>query len=265
MSNQSATCACASGRSVRSPIITSGSSRRRVGPARWWLSTPARRDRSRPSSNAADSPGRHFTHSPPSRSHRRGPRAARAGQRTRHRPGRSAHRGSNPHRARRRALRIAGLGTWLRYFARSWTYLKPYCVLGSRSAVLRGYAVQRGLRSDVRRYTGANECLPESTARAAAGHDDLLWARIHRRQPAICARPWNPRTAPRSSTRESVAHLRDPDAPSLPSRMSLERQVNPFLRCDEPTVRAAASARRTALEAAAEVFGVLRAWKDQFR
>ena len=26
------------------------------GPARWWLSTPVRRDRSRPSSNAADSP-----------------------------------------------------------------------------------------------------------------------------------------------------------------------------------------------------------------
>jgi hydroxyacylglutathione hydrolase len=61
-----------------------------------------------------------------------------------------------------------------------------------------------------------------------------------------------------------VAQLRG--APSLPSRMSLETRVNPFLRCDVATVRAAAAARAgKALEADAEVFGVLRAWKDQFR
>src|ERR1700678_6241 len=61
-----------------------------------------------------------------------------------------------------------------------------------------------------------------------------------------------------------VGALRDADAPTLPSQMALERRVNPFLRCDEPAVRAAASARagRQVAEAA-EVFGVLRAWKDQ--
>ena len=65
---------------------------------------------------------------------------------------------------------------------------------------------------------------------------------------------------------ESVAQLRTRGAPSLPSRMSLEIRVNPFLRCDVATVRAAAVARAgKALEADAEVFGVLRAWKDQFR
>ena len=65
---------------------------------------------------------------------------------------------------------------------------------------------------------------------------------------------------------ESVAQLRARDTPSLPSRMSLEIRVNPFLRCDVPAVRAAASARAgRALEEAADVFGVLRAWKDQFR
>ena len=63
-----------------------------------------------------------------------------------------------------------------------------------------------------------------------------------------------------------VAALRGADAPTLPSRIDLERQVNPFLRCDEPALRAAASARvGRPVEAAAEVFGVLRAWKDQFR
>jgi hydroxyacylglutathione hydrolase len=63
-----------------------------------------------------------------------------------------------------------------------------------------------------------------------------------------------------------VAALREADAPTLPSRIDLERRVNPFLRCDEPGLRAAASARAgRPVEEAAEVFGVLRAWKDQFR
>jgi len=63
-----------------------------------------------------------------------------------------------------------------------------------------------------------------------------------------------------------VASLRARDLPSLPSLMGLENQVNPFLRCDDPTV-AAAAARHAgrALAGPAEVFGVLRAWKDQFR
>jgi hydroxyacylglutathione hydrolase len=65
---------------------------------------------------------------------------------------------------------------------------------------------------------------------------------------------------------EKVRSLRDAGAPTLPSRMALERQVNPFLRCDEPAVRDAAGVRAgRRVEAAAEVFGVLRAWKDQFR
>jgi hydroxyacylglutathione hydrolase len=38
------------------------------------------------------------------------------------------------------------------------------------------------------------------------------------------------------------------------------------LRCDKPAVRAAAEAHaEKSLEDPAEVFGVLRAWKDQFR
>jgi hydroxyacylglutathione hydrolase len=63
-----------------------------------------------------------------------------------------------------------------------------------------------------------------------------------------------------------VHSLRAADAPTLPSRIGLERRVNPFLRCEEPAVRAAASARAgRPVEEAAGVFGVLRAWKDQFR
>jgi hydroxyacylglutathione hydrolase len=62
-----------------------------------------------------------------------------------------------------------------------------------------------------------------------------------------------------------VQSLRASGAPTLPSTVALERRVNPFLRCDEPNVRAAASARaKRPLDHAPEVFGVLRAWKDQF-
>ncbi len=63
-----------------------------------------------------------------------------------------------------------------------------------------------------------------------------------------------------------VKRLRENDEPTLPSTMALETQVNPFLRCNNPTVAAAADAHAgRALEGPAEVFAVLRAWKDQFR
>jgi hydroxyacylglutathione hydrolase len=65
---------------------------------------------------------------------------------------------------------------------------------------------------------------------------------------------------------ESVSRIRAAGNPSLPSTLSLEIKVNPFLRCDKPSVRTAAEAHagRT-LAKPSEVFAVLRAWKDQFR
>jgi hydroxyacylglutathione hydrolase len=64
----------------------------------------------------------------------------------------------------------------------------------------------------------------------------------------------------------SVNDIRAAGEPSLPSTLSLEIRVNPFLRCDNPTVRAAAETHAgRSLKEPSEVFGVLRAWKDQFR
>ncbi len=63
-----------------------------------------------------------------------------------------------------------------------------------------------------------------------------------------------------------VQRVRARGEPTLPSTMGLERQVNPFLRCDEPSVVTAARVHAgKPLEGSAAVFGVLRAWKDQFR
>ena len=65
---------------------------------------------------------------------------------------------------------------------------------------------------------------------------------------------------------ESVERIRAAGSPSLPSTLNLEIKVNPFLRCDNPSVRSAAETRAgKALAEPYEVFAVLRAWKDQFR
>jgi hydroxyacylglutathione hydrolase len=64
----------------------------------------------------------------------------------------------------------------------------------------------------------------------------------------------------------SVDRMRAEDRPSLPSTMGLEGRVNPFLRCDDPVVAMAAEKHAgRSLKAPADVFGALRAWKDQFR
>jgi hydroxyacylglutathione hydrolase len=66
--------------------------------------------------------------------------------------------------------------------------------------------------------------------------------------------------------RSRVTEVRASGDPTLPSTMELENRVNPFLRCDDPIVATAAAAHAgKSLKDAAEVFGVLRAWKDQFR
>jgi hydroxyacylglutathione hydrolase len=80
---------------------------------------------------------------------------------------------------------------------------------------------------------------------------------------ALAAEPANTAATEYSAR---VARLRAADQPSLPSPLSLERRVNPFLRCDVPEVQEAAAAHAgRPLRGAEEVFGTLRAWKDQFR
>jgi len=53
--------------------------------------------------------------------------------------------------------------------------------------------------------------------------------------------------------------------PTLPSRIGLERRINPFLRCDAPAVVAAAQAHGAAGSDRVPVFAALREWKDHFR
>ena len=67
-------------------------------------------------------------------------------------------------------------------------------------------------------------------------------------------------------TLESVRELRARDGITLPTTLGRERLINPFLRCREPAVCAAAQARAgRALAGPADVFAVIRSWKDGFR
>jgi hydroxyacylglutathione hydrolase len=79
---------------------------------------------------------------------------------------------------------------------------------------------------------------------------------------ALAVEPDNDGLKARART---VAALRAEGRPSVPSTLAEELATNPFLRCREPAVAAAAARRRgTPLAGAAEVFAVLREWKNNF-
>ncbi|HEY3645334.1 MAG TPA: hydroxyacylglutathione hydrolase [Gammaproteobacteria bacterium] len=53
--------------------------------------------------------------------------------------------------------------------------------------------------------------------------------------------------------------------PTLPSTLQLEREINPFLRCESPTVAQAASRHAgRPMQDAVDTFAVIRKWKDGF-
>ena len=54
--------------------------------------------------------------------------------------------------------------------------------------------------------------------------------------------------------------------PTLPTTIGHELLVNPFMRCDQPAVIAAAKSisGQPELPSSAHVLGVIRAWKDRF-
>jgi hydroxyacylglutathione hydrolase len=60
-----------------------------------------------------------------------------------------------------------------------------------------------------------------------------------------------------------ATRARELDRPTLPSNLGREKRINPFLRCDDPGVRRAASAHGDTSDGVA-TFATLRAWKDRF-
>lgn len=69
-----------------------------------------------------------------------------------------------------------------------------------------------------------------------------------------------------SAVSDYLQRIKNTPPPSLPSRIGFEKRINPFLRCDQESVReAAAQHAGRALKNDIEVFAELRAWKDGFR
>ena len=80
---------------------------------------------------------------------------------------------------------------------------------------------------------------------------------------ALAAEPDNPQ---RDRHLERVAELRANALPSLPSTIGLERACNPFLRIDQPGLRANLERHcGRQMNSRLESFTELRAWKDGFR
>ncbi|MGN8158270.1 hydroxyacylglutathione hydrolase [Salinisphaera sp. RV14] len=115
--------------------------------------------------------------------------------------------------------------------------------------------VFEGTHEQMQRSLARLKALPDNT-RVYGGHEytqkNLAFAQT--------VEPDNPAIA---AAIAAVDALRAEGRPSLPGSLAEEKRINPFLRWDDEGVRAAASqhaGRR--LEAAGDIFGALRDWKD---
>jgi len=63
----------------------------------------------------------------------------------------------------------------------------------------------------------------------------------------------------------TVKELRQQEASTIPTSIGLEKQINPFLRCDKNEVKLSAEHyEKSPLESSVAVFSTIRAWKNSF-
>lgn len=73
-----------------------------------------------------------------------------------------------------------------------------------------------------------------------------------------------PDNAALAERRREVDKVRAAGEPTVPSTIEIERATNPFLRCREPDVIAAAERQGATATDSSAVFATIRAWKDRF-
>ncbi|MFA7292707.1 MAG: hydroxyacylglutathione hydrolase [Rhodocyclaceae bacterium] len=78
---------------------------------------------------------------------------------------------------------------------------------------------------------------------------------------ALAVEPDNPAVQQRVA---EAAATRSRGEPTLPSTLALEKATNPFLRCREPAVVAAAQAHGAATNDPVAVFAAIRGWRNEF-
>ncbi len=114
-----------------------------------------------------------------------------------------------------------------------------------------------------RMFEGTAPVFWESLQRLAALPDETLIASGHEYTAsnlrfALSLEPDDPVIKSRA---EAVAQMRAAGRPTVPSRLSEERQTNPFLRASRPAMKAAMGMDRAG---DAQVFAAIRAAKDRF-
>ena len=117
-----------------------------------------------------------------------------------------------------------------------------------------------------RLFEGTPVQMAASLATLAALPDDTLIYCAHEYTAANLrfaqtVEPDNPAIAARVA---AVARRREDGEPTVPSTLAEEKATNPFLRCREPAVAAAALGGHGAGEDPVRIFAALRQWRNEF-
>ena len=118
-----------------------------------------------------------------------------------------------------------------------------------------------------RLFEGTPEQMHASLSRLAAlpGDTRVCCAHEYTLSNLKFARAVEPGNPALSRYSDQCEALRAKGEPTLPSRIGVEREINPFLRCAVPEVVGSAMARGASGEQAPAVFAALRRWKNEFR
>jgi hydroxyacylglutathione hydrolase len=118
-----------------------------------------------------------------------------------------------------------------------------------------------------RLFEGTPAQMADSLARLTAGPDGTRVCCTHEYTLSNLrfAAAVEPGNAARAAYEARCRALRDAGQPTLPSTVGLELQINPFLRCTEPEVVAAARSAGAADGGPVAVLAALREWKNNFR
>lgn len=118
-----------------------------------------------------------------------------------------------------------------------------------------------------RLFEGTPAQMFDSLARIAALPDDcaIYCAHEYTEMNLRFAAAVEPVNAAIRARIDGARALRAEGLPTIPSTLALEKATNPFLRCREPAVIAAARAHGCASDDPLAVFATIRSWRNDFR
>ena len=138
------------------------------------------------------------------------------------------------------------------FYGHNWLFCGDTLFSGGCGRLFEGTAAQ--MHDSLQRLAA----LPDNT-QVYCGHEYTL-------SNLVFAQQVEPDNSAITRHMSEVQALRAQERPSLPSSIGLEKQINPFLRANQPAVQQAASRfSGTQLDSEVKVFAAIRRWKDGFR